>query len=38
MDDRVQNIINRIHIGEAVEVMRTWPDKFVQCVVTSPPY
>ncbi len=27
-----------IHKGDALEVLRAWPDGFVQCVVTSPPY
>lgn len=29
---------NSITCGEAVEVMGTWPDGCVNCVVTSPPY
>lgn len=27
-----------IYVGDCLEVMRSWPDKFVQTVVTSPPY
>jgi DNA modification methylase len=30
--------INKIHQGDVLEVLRTWPDNFVQTVVTSPPY
>ena len=29
---------NHIYCGDALEVMRTWPDAFVHCCVTSPPY
>jgi hypothetical protein len=29
---------NTIIHGDCIEVMRTWPDAFVQCIVTSPPY
>lgn len=29
---------NTITVGDALEVLRSWPDGFVQCVVTSPPY
>jgi len=28
----------KIHQGDVLEVLRGWPDGFVQCVVTSPPY
>jgi DNA modification methylase len=30
--------LNHIHQGDSLAVLRTWPDKFVQTVVTSPPY
>ena len=30
--------LNRIYQGDVLEVLRGWPDEFVQCVVTSPPY
>lgn len=30
--------LNTIHQGDALTVLRTWPDAFVNCVVTSPPY
>jgi DNA modification methylase len=30
--------LNEIYIGDWVKVMKTWPDNFVQCIVTSPPY
>lgn len=30
--------LNKIYCGDCLEVMRTWPDAFVDCCVTSPPY
>ena len=30
--------MNTIHVGDALDVLRTLPDESVQCVVTSPPY
>lgn len=30
--------VDKIHLGDTLEIMRTWPDAFVQCAVTSPPY
>ena len=30
--------LNRIYQGDVLDVLRGWPDGFVQCVVTSPPY
>lgn len=30
--------INKIYQGDILQVLKTWPDSFVQCVVTSPPY
>jgi DNA modification methylase len=27
-----------IHVGDCLEVLRTWPDACVDCCVTSPPY
>lgn len=29
---------NYIYVGDCLEIMRSWPDAFVQTVVTSPPY
>ena len=29
---------NRIIVGDCLEILRSWPDGFVQTVVTSPPY
>lgn len=29
---------NQIYQGDTLEILKTWPDEFVQCVVTSPPY
>jgi len=30
--------INKIYKGDALEVLRTFPEKSIDCVVTSPPY
>jgi len=30
--------LNKIYIGDALEVLKTFPDEWVNCVVTSPPY
>lgn len=30
--------LNRIYLGDTLETLKTWPDEFIQCVVTSPPY
>jgi DNA modification methylase len=30
--------LDLIHVGDCLEIMRGWPDRFVQTVVTSPPY
>lgn len=30
--------INHIYCGDALEVLKTFPDEFVSCVMTSPPY
>jgi len=30
--------INKIHCGNALELLKTMPDNMVNCVVTSPPY
>lgn len=29
---------NKIYLGDCLATMKTWPDSFVHCVVTSPPY
>lgn len=29
---------NTIYEGDALTVLRNWPDSFVHCAVTSPPY
>lgn len=31
-------IIGEIHVGDVMDVIKDFPDDFVQCVVTSPPY
>lgn len=30
--------LNKIYAGDCLETMREWPDSFIDCVVTSPPY
>ena len=30
--------INHIYNGDALEILKTFPDEFIDCVVTSPPY
>lgn len=30
--------LNKIYQGDALEVLKTWPDGLIQAVVTSPPY
>jgi DNA modification methylase len=30
--------LNKIYCGDALTVLKTFPDQFVQCCVTSPPY
>lgn len=30
--------LNRVHVGDALAILRAWPDSFVHCVVTSIPY
>lgn len=30
--------LNKIYCGDALEVLRTFPDEAVNCIVTSPPY
>lgn len=30
--------LNKIYKGNCIEIMRQWPDNFIDCVVTSPPY
>lgn len=36
--ENIDNIINKIHQGHALTVLKTFPDEFIDCVVTSPPY
>jgi len=35
---KIQNIINKIHLGSNVEVLKTFPDECIDLTVTSPPY
>lgn len=30
--------LNTVYLGDAVEVLRTFPDESIDCCVTSPPY
>jgi len=30
--------LNKIYQGDCLEIMRGWPDGFIDCIVTSPPY
>lgn len=30
--------INRIYTGDCIEVMKTWPENFVDTIITDPPY
>ncbi len=29
---------NKIYQGDCLEVLRTFPDNYINCVITSPPY
>jgi len=29
---------DKIYCGDVLDILKTWPDELVQCVVTSPPY
>lgn len=37
-EQMVDSIINRVIVGDALEVLKTLPDSMVHCVITSPPY
>lgn len=30
--------LNKIYLGDALAVLKKWPDSFINCCVTSPPY
>ena len=30
--------LNKIYNGDCLDLMRQWPDEFIDCCVTSPPY
>ena len=36
MQEKIQ--LNKIYCGDAINVLENIPDKFIDCVVTSPPY
>jgi DNA modification methylase len=38
MENRPNIELNKIYTGQALDVLRTFPDKSVNCCVTSPPY
>lgn len=29
---------NKVYLGHTLDLLRSWPDNFIDCVVTSPPY
>ena len=33
-----ENWINKIHQGDALEILRRMPDDFINTIITSPPY
>lgn len=35
---KVEEIVNKIYCGDALEILKTFPDNFVHLTVTSPPY
>jgi DNA modification methylase len=34
----MNELLNKVHVGDVIGVMKTFPDSFVDCIVTSPPY
>jgi len=36
--ETVQRFLNRIYCGDAEEILKTFPDGFVDIIITSPPY
>lgn len=30
--------LNKIHYGDVLDILKTWPDRFIQTCITSPPY
>lgn len=30
--------LNKIYCGDTLSVLKAWPDEFIDCVITSPPY
>ena len=30
--------LNKVYLGDSLEIIKTFPDESVDCVVTSPPY
>lgn len=30
--------LNKIYVGDCIEVMKTWPENFVDTIITDPPY
>ncbi len=35
---KLEEMVNKVICGDSLEVLKTLPDSFVDCVVTSPPY
>ena len=33
-----EDFVNKIHCGDALTILKTFPDECVNCCVTSPPY
>ncbi len=31
-------VLNKIYVGDVLKTLRTWPNAFIQTVITSPPY
>lgn len=38
MSEKFTGEINKIYCGDTLEVLRTFPDDYVDCIITSPPY
>jgi DNA modification methylase len=38
MPEMTTPTLDDVYCGDALEILRTWPDAFVDCCVTSPPY
>ena len=36
--NQIQIELNKIYCGDSLDILKKFPDKFIDCVVTSPPY